>query len=399
LTVTDGANGNFSRFMLQLTFTGDPALPVISSSSSAPLNPGKPFMYTIKADAPDPSDPPRYYLQFTLPPGLVFDSNTGTISGINPQFGQNGGPKKRPDLSGGIVITVQLFAYTHSHGVGTVPLNFFLAPEGAVEIASRVAVGTGDNVLIGGFIVRGDAPKKVLIRAIGPSLTQLGVPNALADPVLDLHGPGAFVTIRNDNWRDDPLQEAQISDTGIPPTNNLESAILAYLSPGAYTAIVSGKNNTTGVADVEVYDLSTALLDPSGNARLADISTRGFVQTGDNAIFGGFIVVTQPTRIVIRAIGPSLTQFGVPDALVNPELELYDATSLIAQNDDWQTTQIFGIITSNQVADIQASQLAPTNPAESAIIATLQPGLYTAVVRGVNNNTGNAVVEVYSLLP
>jgi hypothetical protein len=144
---------------------------------------------------------------------------------------------------------------------------------------------------------------------------------------------------------------------------------------------------------VEVYDLNA-----TSGSLLANIATRGFVQTGDNAMIGGFLVVTQPTRVIIRAIGPSLTQFGVPDALANPQLELHDATtSTIARNDDWQTTQIFGIITSDQVAEIQNSQLAPTNPAESAIIATLQPGSYTAIVRGVNNATGNALVEVYAL--
>jgi len=143
---------------------------------------------------------------------------------------------------------------------------------------------------------------------------------------------------------------------------------------------------------VEVYDLT-----PTPGSLLANLSTRGFVQTGDNVMIGGFIVVTQPTRVIIRAIGPSLTQFGVPDALANPQLELHDANSVIARNDDWQTTQIGGIITSDQVAEIQNSQLAPTNPPESAIIATLQPGNYTAIVRGVNGTTGTALVEVYSL--
>jgi hypothetical protein len=130
---------------------------------------------------------------------------------------------------------------------------------------------------------------------------------------------------------------------------------------------------------------------------LGNIATRGFVQTGDNAMIGGFIVVTQPTRVIIRAIGPSLSQFGVPDAFADPQLELHDATGLIARNDDWQTTLLGGNITSDQVAEIQKSQLAPTNPAEAAIIATLQPGSYTAVVRGVNDTAGNALVEVYAL--
>jgi hypothetical protein len=187
-------------------------------------------------------------------------------------------------------------------------------------------------------------------------------------------------------------QVAEIQNSGLAPSDPLESALIATLPPGSYTAIVRGVNNTTGNGLAEVYDLS-----PNSGSLLANISTRGFVQTGDNVMIGGFIVVTQPTRVIIRAIGPSLTQFGVPDALANPQLELHDANSLIARNDDWQTTQIGGIITSDQVAEIQNSGLAPTNPAESAIIATLQPGSYTAIVSGVNNTTGNALVEVYDL--
>ena len=186
-------------------------------------------------------------------------------------------------------------------------------------------------------------------------------------------------------------QVAEIQNSGLAPRDPLESAVIATLAPGSYTAIVQGVNGGTGVGIVEAYDLGA-----TSGSLLANISTRGFVQSGDNVMIGGFIVVTQPTRVIVRAIGPSL-QPGVSDVLANPQLELHDASSLIAQNDDWQATQLGGIITSDQVAEIQKSQLAPTNPAESAIIATLQPGSYTAIVRGVNNTTGNALVEVYAL--
>jgi len=252
--------------------------------------------------------------------------------------------------------------------------------------------------MIAGFIVQGSAPKRVLIRAAGPSLTQFGVPNALANPRLELHDTNNAIGM-NDNWQTTQIggvitsnQVAEIQNSGLAPRDPLECAMIATLAPGSYTAIVEGVSGGTGVGIVEVYDLSA-----TSGSLLANIATRGFVQTGDNAMIGGFIVVTQPTRVIIRAIGPSLSQFGVPDALANPQLELHDATSTIARNDDWQTTQIGGIITSNQVAEIQNSQLAPTNPAESAIIATLPPGSYTAIVRGVNNTTGNALVEVYAL--
>jgi hypothetical protein len=252
--------------------------------------------------------------------------------------------------------------------------------------------------MIAGFIVQGSSPKRVLIRAAGPSLTQFGVPNALANPRLELHNTTNTIGMNND-WQVTQIggvitsdQVVEIQNSGLAPRDPLESALIATLPPGSYTAIVEGVSGGTGVGIVEAYDL-----DAASGSLLANISTRGFVQTGDNAMIGGFIVVTQLTRVIIRAIGPSLSQFGVPDALANPKLELHDASNTIARNDDWQTTQIFGIITSDQVAEIQNSQLAPTNPAESAIIATLQPGSYTAIVRGVNNTTGNALVEVYAL--
>jgi hypothetical protein len=252
--------------------------------------------------------------------------------------------------------------------------------------------------MIAGFIVQGNIPKRVLIRAAGPSLTQFGVPNALVNPRLELHDSANTIGM-NDDWHTTQIggvitsdQVAEIQSSGLAPSDPAESAIIATLPPGSYTAIVQGVSGGTGVGIVEVYDLSA-----TSASLLANISTRGFVQTGDNAMIGGFIVVTQPTRVIIRAIGPSLTQVGVPDALDNPQLEVHDDNSLIALNDDWQTTQLGGIITGDQVAEIQNSQLAPTNSAESAIIATLQPGSYTAIVRGMSNTTGNALVEVYAL--
>ena len=262
------------------------------------------------------------------------------------------------------------------------------APAQAVNLSTRMRVQAGDNVGIGGFIITGSAPKHVLIRAIGPSLSQFGVPNVLADPVLELHGPGTFSTIANDNWRDDPVQEAAIIATGIPPTDNLESAIDATLSPGAYTAVVRGKNNTTGVALVEVYDLSQAV-----PAKLENISTRAFVSSADDIVIAGFILGgnSGDDRIVVRGIGPSLTSVGVPNALVNPMLELRDSNAaLLLSNNDWQDDPA-------QAAELTAAGLAPGNNLESALAATLPPGLYTALLAGVNNGTGVGLVEVYDL--
>ena len=255
--------------------------------------------------------------------------------------------------------------------------------------------------MIGGFIVQGTQPKTVIIRAIGPELTPFGVPDVLANPTLELHdGAGALIGF-NDDWQNTVIggvithdQVQEIINSGRAPTDMRESAIIADLPAGNYTAIVRGLSSTTGVALVEVYDLSTA-----ADSILGNISTRSFVQTGDNVMIGGFIVQgTQPKMVIIRAIGPELTPFGVPNVLANPTLELHDgAGALIGSNDNWQTTIIGGIITQDQVQEILDSGHAPTDPMESAIIANLPAGNYTAIVRGVSNTTGVALVEVYDL--
>src|SRR5262249_55911199 len=198
---------------------------------------------------------------------------------------------------------------THnSSGSGTNPLSFFEAVSAtAKNISTRLAVGTNDNVLIGGFIVTGNASKKVIVRAIGPSLTQYHVPNTLQDPTLELHDQTGAVIKSNDNWMNDP-GAAQIETNHLAPDDPRESATIVTLQPGNYTVIVRGKNNTTGNALVEVYDVGTASLDVSSNAQLYNISTRGLVQTGDNVMIGGFIVEgDMPATVIVRAIGPSLT--------------------------------------------------------------------------------------------
>ena len=269
------------------------------------------------------------------------------------------------------------------------------------NISTRSFVQIGEHVMIGGFIVQGTGPKRVIIRAIGPELTQFGIPDALANPRLELHNRTGALIASNDDWQTTILggiitsnQVSAIQNSGYAPTAASESAIIANLQPGNYTAIVRGVSNTTGVALVEVYDLN-----PGASVSLGNISTRSFVQTGEHVMIGGFIVQgSGAKRVIIRAIGPELTQFGIPDALANPRLELHNQTgALIASNDNWQNTILGGIITRNQVIDIQNSGHAPTAASESAIIADLQPGNYTAIVRGVNNTVGVALVEVYDL--
>lgn len=239
---------------------------------------------------------------------------------------------------------------------------------------------------IGGFIITGSAPKAVIVRAIGPSLAAFGIPNVLPDPVLELHGPEAFNTVTNNNWRD--TQENEIQATGIPPTADLESAIVATLAPGTYTAIVSGNGNSSGVALVEVYDL-----DQGVDSKLANLSTRAFVSTGDDIVIAGFLLSdgSASNEVIVRGIGPSLVSGALPaDAvLADPTLELRDHNgALLMANDNWQDD-------AGQAAAIIAAGLAPSNNLEAAITAALPPGLYTALLAGMNHGTGIGVVEVY----
>jgi hypothetical protein len=253
----------------------------------------------------------------------------------------------------------------------------------AQNLSTRVDVGTEANVGIGGFIITGTDPKLVVIRGIGPSLADFGVTGALADPVLELHDSTGATIATNDNWMDNIEADRQmLIDHGLDPTNDLESAIIVSLDPSLYTAVVSGKDGGTGVALIEMYDLD----DPSVVGELGNLSTRGLVGTNANVLIGGVIVGPEgglDAAVVVRAIGPSLTDFGVAGALADPVLELHDSTgAIIATNDN------HGVI---------GHGLDPTNPLESAIITTLDPGLYTAVVSGKDGGTGVALIEMYDL--
>ena len=259
-----------------------------------------------------------------------------------------------------------------------------LPPAQALNLSARLDVGTGENVLIAGFIVTGTDAKEVIVRGLGPSLAVNGVPltNRLSDPVLNLFSGDTFL-MTNDNWKDS--QESEIEATGIAPTHDLESAIVTTLAPGRYTAILSGNNGGTGTGLIEVYDHDTTV-----NSTLGNASTRGLVQTDDDVLIAGFIVGTgESDTIVVRAIGPSLADMGIADPLQDPTLDLYDANGLVIMSDDnWRDSQ---------ETLIQSSGVTPTNDAESAIMTSLAPGVYTAVVRGKDNTTGVALVEVYNL--
>jgi hypothetical protein len=261
------------------------------------------------------------------------------------------------------------------------------APAQALNISTRMRVETGDNALIGGFIVTGAAPKTVAVRGIGPSLSQAGIPDVLADPTLELHdGSGALVR-QNDNWQDDPSQASQLTALGLALQNPNESGIVASLSPSAYTAILAGRNGGTGVGLVEIYDTNAG-----ANSQLADISTRGFVLTDSNVMIGGFILGgANNTHVAVRGIGPSLAKIGLSPVLADPTLELRDSNgALLVSNDNWQDDSI-------SASQLTALGLAPTSAVESGIYVSPLPGAYTAILAGKNGGTGIGLVEIYNV--
>ena len=261
-------------------------------------------------------------------------------------------------------------------------------PAKALNISTRLRVEIGDNAMIGGFIITGNASKSLVLRGIGPSLTNSGISDALADPVLALHGSNGATLFQNDNWQDDPAQSTQISAAGLALQDPRESGIAVMLSPGAYTAILTGRNQTTGVGLVEIYDTNYG-----ADAQLGNISTRGFVQTGNNVMIGGFILggASGNARVAIRGLGPSLSQSGVSNVLADPTLELHDSNgTTLVSNDNWLDDP-------TSAAQLSANGLALQNNLESGIFLTLPPGAFTAILAGKNGGIGVGLVEVYNL--
>jgi glucose/arabinose dehydrogenase len=304
----------------------------------------------------------------------LFDPSTGTASGFATGISTLVDLQTGPDGC----------LYYLAQGNGGQVFRVTAIPSQPLNISVRARVETGSGMLISGFINTGTAAKKVIIRALGPST---GVTDALADPVLELHGSDGSLITSNNNWKDNTAQQQQdIINNQLAPPNDLESAIIITLQPGTYTAIVGG--NSPGVGLVEVYDV-----DPASASRLANISGRASVQTGTNVLIAGFIVGNNigAARVVVRGIGPSLVQSGITNPLLDPTLELRNNNGvLLIGNDNWQDN-------ASQAARISAAGLAPVDPLESAVFASLVPGTYTAIVAGKNGGTGVGVVEVYNL--
>jgi hypothetical protein len=255
----------------------------------------------------------------------------------------------------------------------------------ALNLSTRGLVSSGDNVVIGGFIVSGTEPKTMVLRALGPSLSDYGVSNVLPDPVLSVYDSSGSLVGYNDNWQSD-LNHSVTEANGLAPANPLESALVRTLNPGAYTVVVTGVNATSGIGLVEVYDIT-----PLVTTKFVNMSTRGFAGTSDNVLISGFIVGdVDSATVVVRALGPSLASFGVSGVLSDPTLTIVDSTgSVIATNNNWQDNINF--------VDVQKNGLAPPNASESALVLHLPAGAYTAIVSGADGGTGVALAEVYTL--
>jgi arylsulfate sulfotransferase len=294
------------------------------------------------------------------------------------------------DNSGRKIFHYQYPTHLCDTGYNTVPLHLehttfpTVGPQ-ALNLSTRGMVGSGANALIGGFIVTGNEPKAVVLRALGPSLSNAGLAGALADPVITLYDASGTAIASNDNWGSG-AQASQIVADGLAPSAPAESALRATLAPAAYTAVVTGKNGTTGVGLVEIYDLS-----PTSNSKLANISTRGTVGAGDSVLISGFILgEVQSSTVILRVLGPSLASFGIANALSDPVLTVYNSYgTILASNNNWQEDA--------NATDIQQNGLAPANASEAAIVLNLPAGAYTTLAFGANGSTGVGLVEVFNL--
>ena len=371
LAPMSGSNPNFPNYMLG-DYMG------IAESTNANV-PAVPIWIDTRTGNPDP---------FVTRIGMAPEVNYTAWQASRLSLGQindtaSGGPSGDADRDG------EQNATEYKYGTEpNDPLSLFHTGR-LLNISTRARVQTGENILIGGFIITGNDPKQVIIRAIGPSTAQLGVAGPLQDPILELFNGSGVTIATNDNWRD--TQQSEIEATGTAPSDARESAILQTLPPGEYTAAVKGKNDTTGVGLVEVFDLA-----PAANAQLANISTRSFVDGGENVMIGGFIVGggegtngAGSARVLIRGIGPSLASKGITNALQDPELVLVNGNGdAIGFNDNWKQAQ---------QGEIEATGIPPTDDREPSIIASLAQGNYTAVLRGRNGTTGVGIIEAYDL--
>jgi hypothetical protein len=383
-TFTEGSPGTFT-----VTTTGYPTGPSMSITRTGNLPTGVTFVNNNNGTA-TLSGTPGPLTGGTYP--FTIGANNGVTATVNQNFTLTVigiTPTPTPTPTPTATATATPTATPTATATATATPTATPTPAQTLNISTRLRVDTGDKVMIGGFIITGNTAKAVALRGIGPSLVGSGIPAAsvLNDPVLELHGASGALITSNDNWKESP-QRAQIEGTVFQPTDDRESVILATLPPAAYTVILKGVGGTKGIGLVEIYDNNQA-----ADSELANISTRGFVQTSNEVMIGGFVLGgNNPTNIAVRALGPSLTNSGLSNVLADPTLELHNANgTIMVSNDDWQSDPA-------SAAQLTAHGLALPNPKESGIFTSLAPpGQFTAIVAGKNGGIGIALVEIYNV--
>ena len=375
---------------LFVTQGSDPAVKVRRDGTVTPFGVNSANMFGIAVDG----DGNVFMSEFLGGAVYKYSPDGASRAVFSPNVGYSCGDINF-DKSGNLLLNAQgqksIFKFTpdgkrtvFASGLGLAAWSAWEPARGhSVNLSTRMRVQTGENALLGGFILTGNDPTTVAIRAIGPSLTSFGIVDVLADPVLELHDHTGALMAANDNSAD--TQAADLENYGMLPKDNLESAMIATLPPGTYTTVVRDKNGGSGVGLVEVYDLNGAT-----HSKLVNLSTRGYVEKGGaDVMIGGFIIGADGETVLLRAIGPSLADAGILHPLADPTLSLFDSNgSLIDSNNNWKET--------HEVA-IRATGIAPTSDLESAILTTLTPGAYTAVVQSRDGSTGVALVELYNL--
>jgi hypothetical protein len=381
-----------AAFISALIAPNTPSLPTVLTDAASSVGTTSAVLTgIIFSNGSSPVD--AHHIRIWTDPNSPFDIDDSFISVSGNSFSA-----QISGLTTNTMYSYQAFAHNNSPtdigfgpGWGDGAVVTFTAtanplPIRLANISTRLPVQTGNSVLIGGFILSGSGSETIALRAIGPSLTDFGVAGALADPTLELRNSAGAVLMSNDDWQQGP-SAGQLTSLGLAPTNAKESGIVTSLQAGAYTAVVSGKNGTTGVGLVELYDPDSA-----GNAQLANISTRGFVQAGNNVMIGGLILRgNNYTHVAVRGVGPSLAQFGISPALADPTLELHDGNgTVVISNDNWQSDAA-------TASQLTALGLALSDPSEAGIYTLLPSGSFTAVLAGKNGGTGIGLIELYNV--
>lgn len=378
VALTAANSAGTSNAQLTITVAPAPVAPTITSATNASATVGQPFpAYTITATG---VPTPNSFSATGLPAGLSVNATTGAITGT-------------PTVFGSFPVTI---AATNTTGTTTATLNITVNGSRITNFSARAVSGPGAQALVMGFVVTGNA-KTLLARGIGPGLVPYGVVNVIADPLLSVLRGSASVA-GNDDWQATDIGQATAAEVAAAaarvgafalPNGSKDSALITALSAGAYTTSLARANATTGVALTEIYDL-----DLTATSRLINVSARINVSPGEGTLIAGMSITgSAPKTVLIRGVGPGLTQFGVTGVLADPQISVFSGATVIASNDNWETGATSGQIAATSVL-VGAFPLTPGSR-DAALVITLQPGSYTVQITGVGNTSGVALVEIY----